>query len=420
MLPEHIKKQYFYLAITSILLFFIMQNTNLVQEETIEPEINEKIASEEVSPDELFLNSYKLIKNNYWDKETTEHRLSRWKKRYSGKIKDIDDAKVAINSVLASLDDPYSKFLDKEEFEEQNSCIDSKIYGIGINIATDAGKIIIINVVKGTPADYADLRQGDMINKINGQNAQGRSIFQVASEIKNPATETVDFEIIRGNKKLTKQIKKTEIKIKTVKADILDKEIGYIKISSFISNETPVEFIDAMNKVKDTKALILDLRGNTGGLFQNAVFVADLFLKNKVIVSVLGRNGQKSMYKSHDTGYVYDKPMAVLVDNESASASEIVSGALKDNKRAYIVGTKTFGKGLVQKVFRLPNNTGMNLTIARYLTPSDTDINKKGITPDYTVQISLDDKITNNDKQLNFAKRTLKTEIERNKIAGKQ
>src|SRR5699024_12367915 len=126
------------------------------------------------------------------------------------------------------------------------------------------------------------------------------------------------------NKKVTKQSKKTEIKIKTVKSEIIDKKIGYIKITSFISNDTPIEFIEALDKVKDTDALILDLRGNTGGLFQNAVFVADLFLKDKNIVSVLGRGGKKNIYKTHDKGYVYEKPMAVLVDSESASASEIV------------------------------------------------------------------------------------------------
>ena len=393
MLSKTMKKQYPILILVLFFLFLAKENVNLVQEEKISPD-NVEI-SKEVSPKELFLNSYKVIKNNYWDKALCGENLLKWKKRYENKIKDDDDAKVAINSMLASLDDPYSKFLDKEEFLEQTTSINSKIYGIGINIASQAGKIFIINVIKGTPADYADLKTGDMILKVNDKDAAGKSIFQIANYIKDPAIKTVNLEILRDNKKLIKQVKKTEIKIKTVKADILDKQIGYIRISSFISSETPIEFIDAMNKVKDTNALILDLRGNTGGLFQNAVFVADIFLENKNIVSVLGRGGHKSLYKTHSKSYVYKKPMAVLV--ESASASEIVSGALKDNDRAIIVGTKTFGKGLVQKVFLMPNSTGMNLTIARYLTPDDIDINKKGITPDYLVQITNEDRITNND-----------------------
>ncbi|MDO5437216.1 MAG: S41 family peptidase [bacterium] len=417
MFSRHTKKQYISLAIASLFLFFVIRNPVFIKEERLSVENTE--VQKEVSPRELFLNSYKLIKNNYWDRELCEENLARWKKRYLNKIQDDEDAKVAINSMLQSLNDPYSKFLDKQEFEEQNTNINSKIYGIGINIATEAGKIIIINVIKGTPADFADLKSGDMITKVNGNDTQGKSIFQVANYIKNPGLETVDIEVLRGGKKILKQIKKTEIKIKTVKSEILNKEIGYIRISSFISSETPIEFIDAINKVKDTNALILDLRGNTGGLFQNAVFVADLFLKDKNIVSVLGRGGHKSLYKTHDKGYVYDKPMAVLVDSESASASEIVSGALKDNKRALIIGTRTFGKGLVQKVFQLPNSTGLNLTIARYLTPNDTDINKKGIAPDYLIQITKEDRISNNDRQLNFAIKTLQAEIERNKIANK-
>ncbi len=419
MFSKHIKKQYLILAFAILFLFCIIKNPFFTHQEITE-NLTEDEQSKIVEPQELFLDSYKLIKNNYWDKKACEEDLSRWKRHYNNKIKDEEDAKVAINSMLQSLDDPYSKFLNEKEFQEQNSYINSKIYGIGINITAEAGKIIIVNVVKGTPADFAGLKSGDMITNINKNDVQGKSIFQVVNYIKNPAIDTVNIEILRGDKKLVKQIKKTEIKIKAVKADILEKQIGYIKISSFISQETPVEFIDALNKIKDTDALILDLRGNTGGLFQNAVFVADLFLKDKNIVSVLGRNGKRSLYKSQEKQYYYDKPMVVLVDSESASASEIVSGALKDNKRAFIIGTKTFGKGLVQKIYELPNKTALNLTIARYLTPNEIDINKKGITPDYTVQITKEDQIQNNDRQLNFAIKTLKAEIERNKIVAKQ
>ena len=414
MFSQNIKKQYIYLIIVILCLFAVYKkpifiDDNLSKKETVQVE--------NVSPKELFIDSYKLVKENYWDKELCENNLSRWKKRYLNKIKDTEDAKIAINSMLQSLDDPYSKFLDEEEFSEQNTHINSRIYGIGVNIASESGKVIIINVVKGTPADFAGLKPLDMILKINNQETNGKSLFQVANYIKDPKYDSVSMEILRGNKKLTKQIKKTEIKIKTVKSDIIDKQIGYIKISSFISSDTPVEFIDAINKVKNTDALILDLRVNTGGLFQNAVFVADIFLDDKNIVSVLGRNGKRSLYKTHKKNYFYDKPMVVLVDFESASASEIVSGALKDNKRAIIVGTRTFGKGLVQKIFELPNQTGLNLTIARYLTPNETDINKKGISPDYLVQITKEDQETNNDRQLNFAIKTLHNEIERKKLA---
>ena len=273
MLSKHAKKQYILLISASFFLFLVLNNPFFIKEEKTEVSLNNETENEEVSPIELFNDSYKVIKRNYWDKHSADNELYRFEIRYANQIKDEEDAKVAINTMLASLNDPYSKFLDEKEFEEQNTSINSKIYGIGINIVSSAGKIIIINVIKGTPADFAGLKSGDMITKVNGKNVQGKSLIQIATYIKNPDIETVNMEIMRGNKKFIKQIKKTEIKIKTVKSEIIDKKIGYIKITSFISNDTPIEFIEALDKVKDTDALILDLRGNTGGLFQNAVFV---------------------------------------------------------------------------------------------------------------------------------------------------
>ncbi len=370
-----------------------------------------------LSPKELFLETWGLIKKNYWDNDLNEQNWVYWKKKYIKEIKTEEDAYVAINSMLASLDDPYSKFLSSDEFKEQNNSIDSKFYGIGINIASISGKIYIINVIKGAPAELGGLMPGDMILKINGNDVKGDNVFQTAGYIKGDLNTPVDLEILRNGKRLTKKVRRAEIKIKTVESEIMDKEIGYIRIVSFISSEAPVEFIDALNKVKDTKALILDLRGNTGGLFQNAVFVANMFLNEGDIVKVIGRGGHNSFYRAEEKEYIYDKPLIVLVDRESASASEIVSAALKDNERALIVGTKTFGKGVVQKVYAMPNSTGMNLTIARYLTPNGKDINKKGIEPDYTVEITKDDFEKNNDSQLNFAKNMLQNEIKRNRLA---
>ncbi len=377
----------------------------------------EKAQNTILKPKELFLETWSLVKTSYWDNNLNEQNWNRWKKRYASKIETEEDAYVAINSMLASLDDPYSRFLSRNEFQEQNNSIDSKIYGIGINIASLSGKIYIINVIKGAPADIGGLKPGDMILKINGKDIKGDGIFQAASSIKGSLNSFVDLEILRDNKKLTKKIKRAEIKIKTVESEILDKEIGYIRIVSFISSDTPVEFIDALNKVKDTNALILDLRGNTGGLFQNALFVANMFLEKGDIVKIIGRGGFDSSYSAEEKDYVYDKPLIVLVDGESASASEIVSAALKDNERALIVGTKTYGKGVVQKVYAMPNHMGMNLTIARYLTPNGSDIDKKGIEPNYLVEITKDDWKNNNDSQLNFAKNMLHNEIERQKIA---
>ena len=415
-------KQFTIKTLCLLVLFVLVFFVNIaVQEDSATLPLYQMPDKEAVlTPKELFLETWNLVKKNYWDNELNEQNWSHWKKRYLSKIKTEEDAYVAINSMLASLNDPYSKFLSSDEFREQNNSIDSKIYGIGINIASVSGKIYVVNVIKGAPADLGGVKPGDMILKINGNDVKGDNIFQTASYIKGNLNSFVDLEILRENKRISKKIKRAEIKIKTVESEIMDKEIGYIRIVSFISSEGPVEFIDAMNKVKDTNALILDLRGNTGGLFQNAVFVANMFLDEGKIVKVIGRGGHNSSYTAEEKEYTYDKPLIVLVDGESASASEIVSAALKDNGRAMIVGTKTFGKGVVQKVYDMPNNMGMNLTIARYLTPNGNDINKKGIEPNYFVEITKDDFEKNNDSQLNCAKNMLRNEIERSKIAAKE
>lgn len=414
-------KQFLITILCLLMLFVLCYFINLKNSAgtaTLPSLFDDEIQESVLEPKELFLETWSLIKANYWDNDLNEQDWNRWKRRYLKEIKTENDAYVAINTMLASLNDPYSRFLSPNEFMEQNNSIDSKIYGIGINIASVSGKIYIINVVKGAPAELAGLKPGDMILKINGHDIKGDSVFETANYIKGAENSLVDIVILRNDTKINKKIKRAEIKVKTVDSEIIDKEIGYIRISSFISSETPVEFIDALNKVQDTKALILDLRGNTGGLFQNAVFTANMFLEKGNIVRVIGRGGYDSSYTAEHKEYVYEKPLVVLVDGESASASEIVSAALKDNKRATIVGTKTYGKGVVQKVYTMPNNTGMNLTIARYLTPNGNDINKKGIEPDYRVEITENDYENNFDSQLNFAKNILYDEMKKEKIAG--
>lgn len=401
------------LCLSLAVLFGVsFQNYKIAQIERInEISSNLYINTEKVSPKDLFLESWLLVKQSYAEPHLNDQNWHRWKRRYVNKITDIDDAYVAINTMLASLDDPYSRLLSKEEFLEQSNSIESKMYGIGVNIASVAGKIYIVNVIKGSPADLSGLKQGDMLVSVDNHQIKGKSIFQVAQYIKGALNEVVTLVISRDGNKLTKKIKRAEIKVKTVECAKLDKDTGYIHIISFIGNDTPLEFINAMNKIKDTKGLILDLRGNTGGLFQNAVFVSNLFLKSGDIVSVIGRDGLSSSYRVQRGEFVYEKPLVVLVDGDSASASEIVSGALKDNNRAKIVGTKTFGKGVVQKIYALPNQMGMNLTIAKYLTPSGRDINEKGIEPDYEVTFTRDDVNKNFDRQLEFAKNLIAKEI---------
>ena len=215
---------------------------------------------------------------------------------------------------------------------------------------------------------------------------------------------------MRNKERINKKIIRKEIKIKTVKSYI-EKNIGYIQISSFISNSTPNEFLEALENTNNSQGLIVDLRGNTGGLLTNAVFVANLFIEKGRLVSIVGRNGYRYDVMARDTDLEIKKPVIVLVNGASASASEILSGALKDYHKAKIIGTKTYGKGMVQKIIPLPNETGLNLTIAKYLTPKGKDINKKGISPDIEVDFTQKDISERKDVQLETAKYILEKMI---------
>lgn len=365
-----------------------------------------KVNTEEISAQKLFDRSWKIIKKSYFDSSMNEQDWYRWKLHYQGKIKTDEDAYVAINTMLESLNDPYSKFLSKKEYAELNTSIDSKITGIGVNIFSNAGKITVFNVIEGTPASNSGIKSGDIVFAVDKKEVSGMSISDVAGLVRGPENSMVDLTLLRNNKKITKNIKRKEIKIKTVKSSV-DKNIGYIQILSFIGLTTSNEFLEALEKTEKAEGLIIDLRGNPGGLLPNAVFIANLFIPEGKIVSVVGRNGLKQDLSAQKANYNVNKPLIVLIDHSSASASEILSGALKDYKKAKLVGTTTYGKGMVQEVLPMPNETGLNLTIAKYLTPNGTDINKKGITPDVPVEITTDDLKKNNDTQLIVAKRMM-------------
>ncbi len=366
------------------------------------------INNEEIAPQKLFDKTWKVISREYYEPSLNNQNWYRWKDHYRNKIKTDEDARVAIDTMIASLNEPYTRFMPKKDFEDLTTSITSKIYGIGVNIYSNAGKIEVFNVMPATPADFAQLKQGDIITAVNGKDISGMNVSDVAAIVRGPENSVVELTILRNNKKLTKKIKRKEIKIKSVKSSILDNHIGYIQILSFMSGTTPNEFLEALENTKNTDSLILDLRGNTGGLLDNAVFIADMFINNGTIVDIIYRNGYKKSIKAQDEHLGMQKPVVVLVNGASASASEILSGALKDTRKATLIGRKTFGKGLVQKVVPLPNQTGVNVTIARYLTPNGTDINKLGIKPDIEVGNEFDFFVGNQkDEQLEKAKEVL-------------
>lgn len=367
-----------------------------------------------VSPQKLFDKNWHVIKNEYYDSSFNDQHWNRWKEHYQNKIKTADDAKVATDTMLASLNDPYSRFMSKEEFAKQNNSISSKISGIGVSIINDSGKIRIINVIDQAPAQFAGLKSGDIITAVDGKKVSGLSLAEVSNLVKGLPNTIVTIEIQRRTEKIEKKIIRKEITIKTVKSTNY-KDIGYIQISSFISSSTPNEFLEALENTINTKGLIIDLRGNSGGLLSNAVFIANLFINKGRLVSIVGRNGYRHDIDAQRTDVNINKPIVILVDETSASASEILSGALKDYHKAKLVGTRTFGKGMVQKIIPMPNETGLNLTIAKYLTPAGHDINKKGISPDVEITLTKNDLDTKTDSQLEFAKNILHTILAKGK-----
>lgn len=407
MLNNRMKRNQIILFILTVICLVLLNKfvMNVNNNYTI-TDTTELVNHEHVSSQKLFDNVWATVKNNYYDPSMNHQTWARWKEHYHGKIKTDADAKVAIDTMLASLDDPYSRYMDKVEYNDQNTSINSKITGIGVNIASVSGKVHIINVMDGTPAQAANLQAGDVILDINGKEVNGLPLSDVAALVRGPENTIVEITILRNKDKFVKKVMRKEIKIKTVKSSV-DKNIGYIQISSFLGTSTPNEFMDAVEKTKDTQGLILDLRGNTGGLLPNAIFIANLFIQDGNLVSIVGRDNYRYDIYAQDTEFEIDKPMIVLVDGASASASEILSGALKDYKKAKLLGTKTFGKGMVQKIMPLPNETGLNLTIAKYLTPSGSDINKKGISPDIEVKLTIDDIKNRKDVQLETAKEIL-------------
>ena len=364
------------------------------------------------SPQQLYEQVWKLVNSKYVDHTNNQQDWSRWRKKYDKVINTDEDAYVAIQTMLASLNDPYTKFLDPKEFEEETSSIKGSLKGIGVQIGLKEGKLVIIAPIEDTPGEKAGLLAEDEILEIDGQSTKGITLDKAADKIRGEEGTYVTLLIKRKNQenKLYK-IQRAEIEIKSVSTKIpenakLDDCIGYIRLSSFISKNAISEFEAALNQYKNKKGYIIDLRSNPGGLLSNAILISDMFLDGGIIVSTVDRDGYKETTRA-TRRYVTDKPIVILINKGSASASEIFSGAMKDNKRALLVGENTFGKGLVQEVNKLMGGSGANITIQKYLTPNGTDINKKGIAPDILVELKEENIKEKNDVQLKKANELL-------------
>ena len=361
------------------------------------------------TPAELYDDVWKIVNKKFYDPSNNSQDWARWRYRYDHKLKTAEDAYVAIDTMLASLNDPYTRFLPPKEFSEETQSIKGSLKGIGTQIGLRDGELVIIAPLEDSPAERAGLLADDKILEINGESTKGIHIDAAADKIRGEKGTTVNLLIQRKgvpNKIYT--IVRDEIEVKSVSTKppfdttVIPNDMQYIRLSSFISKNAASEIESILNNCDDKKGIILDLRSNPGGLLTNAIYISDMLLKGGVIVSTVDRDRYKSTTRAR-YGQISAKPIVVLINKGSASASEILSGALKDNHRATIVGEQSFGKGLVQEINRLPDEAGMNITIQRYLTPSGNDINKKGITPDVVVELTEEHVKNKNDVQLKKA-----------------
>ena len=361
------------------------------------------------TPAQLYDDVWKIVNRKFYDPSNNSQDWQKWRYKYDHKLKTPEDAYVAIDTMLASLNDQYTRFLQPKEFSEETQAIKGSLKGIGTQIGLRDGELVIIAPLEDSPAERAGLLADDKILEINGESTKGINIDAAADKIRGEKGTTVTLLIQRkGVPNKTYTIVRDEIEVKSVstkppfETTVIPDNIQYIRLSSFISKNAASEIETILNNCSDKKGIILDLRSNPGGLLTNAIYISDMLLKGGPIVSTVDRDRYKITTRAK-YGQVTDKPIVVLINKGSASASEILSGALKDNHRATIVGEQSFGKGLVQEINRLPDEAGMNITIQRYLTPSGQDINKKGIKPDVVIELTEEHVNAKNDVQLKKA-----------------
>ena len=334
-------------------------------------------------------------------------------------VDEIDQAEVmdfAINGILQSLD-PYSAYMNPEIYKEMQTDTSGEFGGLGIEVSMESGVVKVITPIDDTPASRVGVKAGDYIVRINGEQVQGKTLMEAVNLMRGPVGSSIEITIRRKGLKKAKifTIIREIIEIKSAASELIDNEIGYLRLRAFNENSSN-QLKGEILKLKKNKKLvgyILDLRNNPGGLLTQAVKISDFFLDDGEIVSTRGRKNRenrKSFAERHYKGdIIKGKPLIVLINNGSASASEIVAGALQDHKRAVLLGETTYGKGSVQSIIPLRNRGAIRLTISKYYLPSGKSISEVGVTPDIRVEEEDDEFSINTitDNQLNYAVKLL-------------
>ena len=363
----------------------------------------------------FFVNQASSAENNIYKKiDLFGEVLDKINKQYVDEINQSEAMDSAINGLLQSLD-PYSSYMSPEVFNEMQTETSGEFGGLGIEVGMESGVVKVISPIDDTPAPNAGIKAGDYIVKINKTQVQGKSLSEAVDLMRGPVGSEIELTIRRkGERKaLTFNIVREIIQIQSVKSDLLEKNIGYLRLTSFNENssEQVKKKIKDLEKDKNIKAYILDLRNNPGGLLSQAIKISDFFLDNGEIVSTKSRKDSENRKWFAKKGDLTNgKTLVVLINYGSASASEIVAGALKDHKRAILLGENSYGKGSVQSIIPLKNDGAIRLTVAKYYLPSGKSISEVGVSPDIEVtEKSEEFRIkTETDNQLSYAIKLLK------------
>ena len=385
-------------------------------------------------------NNYKEVIDHVWQivyrdflDSSGKFERSNWidlrKEFLAKKYSDNNEAYDAIRDMLSNLDDPYTRFLDPKEFNQMRIDTSGELTGVGIQIAKDkeSDSIMIISPIEGTPAYEAGIKARDKILSIDNVSTKGLNIEDAVKLIRGRRGTKVKLEILRNGNSFYKSLLRERIEIKSVTSKINETKdgllIGYVRIKQFNANASR-EMKDTLKdlEIKKVSGYVLDLRSNPGGLLESSIDISRQFIDKGIIVSTLSKDGLRETKRGNGKALT-KKPLIVLVNEGSASASEIVSGAIRDNNRGKLVGKKTFGKGLVQSMRTLVDGSGLTVTVAKYLTPNGTDINKFGITPDIEVKMNSNPILqreigTKRDRQYKAGEKELLKIIKRTKLVS--
>jgi carboxyl-terminal processing protease len=352
----------------------------------------------EESPKEIIDEVWQIINQTYLDSTFNQVDWQKVRNEYLDRsYSSKEEAYTAIREMLGKLEDPYTRFMNPDEFKNMQIDTSGELSGVGIQITKDEEKdqLLVVSPIEDTPAYEAGILAQDVIVKIDGQSTKGMTLEDAVKMIRGKAGTQVILTIKRAEQETDYTLTRSRIAIHPVRSHVEETEmgkIGYIRLNQF-SAQAAQEMRDAITKLEEeqVKGYILDLRSNPGGLLYACVDIARMWIDDGLIVSTVDRKGiTEAETANHNS--LTNKPLVVLVDGGSASASEILSGALQDHERAVIVGTKTFGKGLVQRVQGLGDGSGLAVTISKYLTPDGRDINKHGIDPDVEVKLTDEDR----------------------------